>query len=275
MKGIARKSEPVRPSSRDPVGGWLGVFIPMLGLPRVRAEEIRAELEDHLRARVDDLMITGKSETEATQQAVSELGETAELARGFRSALKPRRRMFIMQTALIATVGAAVFIGVSMFTGAPPVPAHAPAPVAAGERVAPEDPAATDFISDITMNVRNATYADLFNAMRTNMDRPLLVHWDRLGDVGFEPKTKLDLDADELPLRRVLPLVVEQSAQVTRDPIAILDDLYLVEVSLRSHFDRRTKGDPSVRRPRPARTANGSARRGSQPAHHCALEEFG
>ncbi|HHN77999.1 MAG TPA: hypothetical protein ENK11_04910, partial [Phycisphaerales bacterium] len=221
MKATARKSEPVHPSSRDPVGGWLDVFIPMLGLPRDRAEEIRAELEDHLRARVDDLMITGKSETEATQQAVAELGETAELARDFRSALKPRRRM-LMQTALITAVGASVFFGILTFTGAPPAPPHAPAPAVAGERVELEDALASDFIPDITINTRNMTYADLFNTMRENMDRPFLVHWDRLRPVGMSPEGTLGLGGDELPLRRVLMLLEERTQFNNGDQIAFL-----------------------------------------------------
>lgn len=100
----------VRPSARDPVERWLDVFIPMTGLPRSRAEEIRAELEDHLRARVADLMITGVTETEAVQRAVGELGETAALARGFRTALKPRRHI-VIHTALITTAGLAVAFG--------------------------------------------------------------------------------------------------------------------------------------------------------------------
>lgn len=107
----------VRPSARDPVERWLDVFIPMTGLPRSRAEEIRAELEDHLRARVADLMITGVSETEAVQRAVGELGETAALARGFRTALKPRRHI-MLHTALITTAGLAVAFG--LYSANPP-----------------------------------------------------------------------------------------------------------------------------------------------------------
>ena len=106
----------VRPSSRDPVGDWLDVFIPLLRLPPQRSRDIRAELEDHLRARVDDLMIAGASEPEATQAAVSELGETADLAARFREANKPSTRSRMMQATLIAAAGAAVTFGAVSIT---------------------------------------------------------------------------------------------------------------------------------------------------------------
>jgi prefoldin subunit 5 len=129
----------VRPSARDPVERWLDVFIPMTGLPRSRAEEIRAELEDHLRARVADLMITGVTETEAVQRAVGELGETAALARGFRTALKPRRHI-VIHTALITTAGLAVAFGVySANRPAGSIPQAASVEIGPGSDRAPHD----------------------------------------------------------------------------------------------------------------------------------------
>jgi predicted secreted protein len=102
----------VQPSSRDSISSWLDVLVSMVALPELQRDQIRDELEDHLRSRVDDLLITGIEEHEAIQQAVSELGETAELAKVVTQAhahTTPRRR--IMQTTLIAAALAGMSFG--------------------------------------------------------------------------------------------------------------------------------------------------------------------
>lgn len=104
-----------RPSTRDAIGSWLDVLERMLNLPRDQRRAIRAELEDHLRNRVDDLMMTGMSEPEATRVAVGELGETAELASSFRSAATVGKRMTMIQAAAIATMGGLLTLGATTF----------------------------------------------------------------------------------------------------------------------------------------------------------------
>ena len=49
------------PSSRDAIDSWLDVLVSMLNLPGSQRDQVRDELEDHLRSRVDDLLIMGKS----------------------------------------------------------------------------------------------------------------------------------------------------------------------------------------------------------------------
>jgi hypothetical protein len=114
-----KQAEGVASSKRDPVADWLGVFVPMLGLPAKGAAELRDELEDHLRARVDDLMITGSSEAEATRRAVAELGKTAELARTFRSARSEPRRRRLMQFAILGVAGVAAVMSTVSLVGGP------------------------------------------------------------------------------------------------------------------------------------------------------------
>jgi hypothetical protein len=104
-------ADAARPSSRDPIETWLDVFVRMLGAKGNAAALIRDELEDHLRTRVDDLLITGLSQPEAVRRAVAELGETAELAARFKTAMTPKRRP-LMHAALIGLTGTAVAVGV-------------------------------------------------------------------------------------------------------------------------------------------------------------------
>lgn len=100
---------PVAPSSRDAIESWLDVLTAMLSLPPGQKAMVRDELEDHLRSRVDDLLITGTPEPEAIRTAVAELGETAQLAKLIASAhtySSPRRT--IMNTALISVAAAGI-----------------------------------------------------------------------------------------------------------------------------------------------------------------------
>jgi len=108
------------PSSRDSISGWLDVLTSMLALPESQRLQVRDELEDHLRSRVDDLLITGTPEPEAIRIAVAELGETAELAKLISHAhtrINPRRR--IMNIALITAAVAGLSIGGYSLNSAP------------------------------------------------------------------------------------------------------------------------------------------------------------
>lgn len=107
-----RKGDRVSPSNRDSIGSWLDVLTSMLSIPEGEREQVRDELEDHLRSRVDDLLITGTEEHEAVRIAVAELGETAELAKHIshaHSRANPRRR--IMNIALITAAIAGLSVG--------------------------------------------------------------------------------------------------------------------------------------------------------------------
>ncbi len=110
---ITRKQRnPVHPSSNDAILSWLDVLTSMLSLSESKRMQVRDELEDHLRSRVDDLLITGLEEHQAVKQAVSELGETAQLAKVVTNAhthTTPRRRT--MQTILIAGALAGMSFG--------------------------------------------------------------------------------------------------------------------------------------------------------------------
>jgi len=109
----------VEPSRRDAVSEWLELFVRLLALPAAEATLVRDELEDHLRSRVDDLLIVGLTEPEAVRQAVAELGETATLARGFQNArLRPRKRRMMMHAALLVIAGSTLTMSsIAVFSG--------------------------------------------------------------------------------------------------------------------------------------------------------------
>ncbi len=106
-----RNTELVTPSNRDSIGSWLDVLTSMLSLPEGERLQVRDELEDHLRSRVDDLLITGTAEPEAVRVAVAELGETAELAKLITHAhvrAHPRRRTMNIALMTVAVAGLSI-----------------------------------------------------------------------------------------------------------------------------------------------------------------------
>jgi len=130
----------IEPSSRDSISSWLDVLTSMLAVPDAQRLQVRDELEDHLRSRVDDLLIVGKPEPEAIQIAVAELGETAELAKLITHAhtrTNPRRKL--MNAALIAVaLGGMSFGGFTLFNG-PAAPSATPSNGGAAPVVVPEE----------------------------------------------------------------------------------------------------------------------------------------
>lgn len=104
------------PAPRDGVDSWLDVLTSMLALPPSQRAQVRDELEDHLRSRVDDLLIAGKPEPEAIRTAIAELGETAQLARHISSANRTPKsfRRFAMNATFFVLAGSILTAGVSM-----------------------------------------------------------------------------------------------------------------------------------------------------------------
>ena len=97
------------PNAQTAIAAWLGVFVRLLRLSDVQRLAIRNELQEHLRERTRDLMLTGRTETEAVRLAIEELGETAQLARRFESANRPNTRRWLMYTSMLG-FSAAIFI---------------------------------------------------------------------------------------------------------------------------------------------------------------------
>lgn len=137
-------SEPVHaPNRRDAADAWLDRVTAMLRVPMAEREAIRAELNEHLRERIRDLMLSGAAEGAATSQAISELGDAAMLARRYQEAIEPSSRRSLMHVGIAtAATAALVFSGAALFQGgAAPTPpggatpaggtpvATAPAPV--------------------------------------------------------------------------------------------------------------------------------------------------
>jgi len=134
MKPVTmRRKVSVEPSRSDPIDAWLDLFVRLLRVRGSEASQIRDELEDHLRSRVHDLMIAGLAESDAVQRAVSELGETAQLAQRFTNARRGQKWRTAMQVSTITIAGSALALSVGvLLLGNTPAGHSMPGPNAQG-----------------------------------------------------------------------------------------------------------------------------------------------
>lgn len=234
----------IKPSAPGTVEAWLDMLVSMLGLPKADRQRVRDELEDHLRSRIDDLLITGHSEPEALKQAASELGETADLARQLTHAhAPPRKRTYAMHAALFAIAGSIAAVGISLSGGGSGpntvngVPVVSSVPVI-GMATDGQEPR----IHDTRVNLRDTTLEAVIKSVMSIADRPVLVHWDRLEDTGIGRDTPIDFDVEPLPHHLIHGLLIEHfSRQMVGDTLAMYESDELYEISARSHFDQRSK----------------------------------
>jgi hypothetical protein len=205
------------------VDAWLDVLVAMLSVPRPDRQRVRDELEDHLRSRIDDLLIHGLTEPQALQKAVAELGETADLARQISHAHKPpRTRRYAMHALLIALTGTVVALGVNtMRPNAAAVPAVSTAhsePVAAAHTF--ED------VLAIAVEVPvggTATVQGLLQRFAGELGLPLAIDPDALLQLGIAPEHEVEFDAGH-PATATLSGVLRRVQELSGHSTAHLGD---------------------------------------------------
>lgn len=226
MTRLTKQSDAVRPSAPDPVDAWLDVLVAMLAIPKPDRQRVRDELEDHLRSRIDDLLIHGLTEPQALQKAVAELGETADLARQLSHAHKPpRTRRYAMHALLIALTGTVVALGVN--TVRPSAPTTGTVAFAAAEPVVLAN-----------LEVRDKTIGEVLESYRSHTDRPVVIHWSALADIGLHREEPIGIDSGPLAVSVVFEILAERTRGI--DAIERFESPEAIEVGPRSLFDRRT-----------------------------------
>ena len=237
------KPQPNPPTTRDGIDSWLDVLTSMLALPPSQRAQVRDELEDHLRSRVDDLLIAGKPEPEAIRTAIAELGETAQLARHISSANRTPRsfRRFAMNATFFVLAGSILTAGVSMMM--PNAPQQQTNATTEARSIAPsqEQPTDANPFGTIKIEVRVASLGEMFQKLESNTDRPLIVHWDQISNLGFNRDSLIDIDAQPINANLVLTILAERTEQASSDSIAVLQTENRIEIGTRSQFDRRTR----------------------------------
>ncbi|MFG0314957.1 MAG: permease prefix domain 1-containing protein, partial [Phycisphaerales bacterium] len=229
------------PSNRDTIESWLDVLVSMLNLPPSQRTQVRDELEDHLRSRVDDLLIMGKPEPDAIQTAIHELGETAELAKLISSASRTRTpfRRFAMNATFFVLAGSIMTASISMMM---PTSTHnaSNTMISHSEETVPVTVTDADPFESFTIDVRNATFGELFDQIEEHADRPLIIHWDMLEEFGFSSDTPINIDSNPINARLVFTILAERTEQVFYNSMAAFERPDRIEIGNRDQFDRRT-----------------------------------
>jgi chaperonin cofactor prefoldin len=150
-----------------------------------------------------------------------------------------------MHAALIAIAGSAITFSVLSTTKSPAQFAPQAATTASlATTDASKDAIPTDdfaFAAGGTVDLRTATLASLFEQIRENIDRPLVIHWNHLEDIGITKDQPLDMDADPVPTQEALRLAIARTGTPDFGGITIIDGPEVVEVTTNKFQDLRTK----------------------------------
>lgn len=252
------------PVAHDSVAAWLNVLTGLLRVPERQARAIRDELEAHLRDRIDDLLLAGRSEAEASRAAIAELGEAAALAARFRGVHAWSRRRRIMNiSVLVLAGGAAVMSLVAMNQKGQPAAPFAEYVAAA----APVEPADDLSAVRVTADFRDRRLDEVFEQLGAAAGLPVHVNWSSLADGELAPDTTVTMNVRDMAFERAFGLIAEHVAgESASGPgyraadgtiwIASRHDIDLAEITLVSYdltqvvagirevgFDERSAGD--------------------------------
>jgi hypothetical protein len=133
------------PRRDEEVEAWLRVLRKLLRVSGEQASSICEELESHLRERIRDLQVSGRSESEAIRVAIGELGDAAVLAGRFQAVARWRFRRLSMNIAIAVVAGSAALLSLVAVSRTSPAPGSAPVTQrsqgvqTASERIATEE----------------------------------------------------------------------------------------------------------------------------------------
>lgn len=146
-----------------------------------------------------------------------------------------------MNATFFILAGSILTASVSMMM--PNAPLQQTDPVAEAEIVFATQETAeySSLLDSFTVNVRDATLAELLEQIDRNIERPLIVHWQLLADLGFDRDVPIDIDSDSIPAGLALTILEERTERDLHDSIAVLEKDDRIEIGIRSQFDRRTR----------------------------------
>jgi len=229
----------IRPSSRDPITHWLDVFTKLLAVPPAERLRIRDELEDHLRMRVDDLLILGMTEPEAVQKAVTELGETAELAKRFKEARTNPRRRILMHTALFTVAGLALTFSI---VGMNPPTNHSMNP-AQSQGIVEVQPEGADISKHprLEFDLDAGPLDEVLAQLAEFAGARLFVHWGSLEAVGLDSESDVAaIPSKGLEMNKVRQLLNSALGLEGLDQITDSFEDGLMEIGTQRYFDMQS-----------------------------------
>lgn len=199
----------VEPPRDDGIAAWLDVLVKLLRVPPGEAEGIREELESHLRERVRDLVVTGRGENEATQQAVSELGDAAGLAQRYREARAFPRRRIVMNVSMFAAAGIAAVIGVATISS--PVEPPRVSVFAPEREEALTQPALT---KTFRVDLHNVPLVEAIDLTSASLGMPVRMLWSPMNQLGVEQDATIRIDDQTLTVPSLVQMLNDQIVPV-------------------------------------------------------------
>lgn len=225
-------------ASRGAIESWLDVLVSLLRLPPPERDAIRDELDEHLRERVRDLMLSGRSEPDAVSAAIAELGDAAALARRYHHASHAPRRRFMMHSAIFGLAGAAMVTSLVALRGGT---GAQNASVSVFQPTAAAAPAA-----DVRLNCSvDVLWGQLFTDVGQATKTPVFVDWSMLKDLHMPDGSALEpgnavvgITFRDVPLPRALALINQAVGAPAEDGIdARMQDGVLV-ISTMAQLDK-------------------------------------
>ncbi len=233
---LSRQSLPSHPT--DPITAWLDTLSMVLKLPRDEREGVRDELAGHLRDRVRDLMLSGASETQAAQTALSELGDAVNLAQRLRAASRTPARRMAMNLTVLGVAGAALVTSMVALrgggSGGPEVPVGVtasamPQPVAS----MPDD------LQKIRLTIdETATWSSFFKLVGEKSKLPVDVRWRLLEPLGYTQNNPIKVSFRDTTLTQAIKFINEEVATAGADiDYRVLDGR--LTFATRDYFDQQ------------------------------------
>lgn len=203
---LGRASEPEVLGEPPSIAAWLHALSRRMNVPASERQAVCDELDAHLRQRVQELMLCGHSEAEATEAAIKELGDADELAGRYTQAYSHPRRRRIMQIGMLGIAGAAVVTAIVTFNGPGSV-----IPTSAFQPPREEPPAA---LRDIKVSADSSLrWDDFFRAIGQGAKLPVFVHWPQLRALGggelptFSPDNGIGVELQGFSLDAAITLL--------------------------------------------------------------------
>ena len=88
------------------------------------------------------------------------------------------------------------------------------------------------------LEVREKTIGEVLESYRSHTDRPVVIHWSALADIGLHREEPIGIDSGPLAVSVVFEILAERTRGI--DAIERFEGSEAIEVGPRSLFDRRT-----------------------------------
>jgi hypothetical protein len=215
MSAPLRLSESEPSTERDPIAVWLDTLGVLLRMPGMKSAPIRDELENHLRERVRDLMLTGKGESEAVRTAIGELGDAVKLAERLRAAGQgPRRRHIMAGVAIFGVAGAALVTSLVALQqgGSESIVERALVPGQWEVVRSPYLPQPPNQPKNLRVSISpTMTFREFAKQVSDKAGVPAVTHWKTLeaADIGMERNLDVEASLTDLPLTEALGYINE------------------------------------------------------------------